>query len=93
MSEEILNKWQHGEQHDFSLLQEILDKTVIYDAVVARHNHLVSLVPKVITPDTEAEIRLTMAEVDKNMQHLLKLMEELEQLCARAPFFQREEEK
>jgi NADH:ubiquinone oxidoreductase subunit D len=91
MTEQVLNNWQHGEEHDFTGLQEIVDKTVIYDALVARHNKLVSLVPKEITPENEATIRMMMAEIDRNMQELLALMKELEGLCSKNPFFQRQQ--
>jgi len=98
MMDTPLQLWEAGlrsqldekQPHDFTGVQEIIDKTVVYDQLVARHNHLVSLVPKEITPDTEADVRLMLAEIDRNMQQqILPLMEELEQLCAKSPFFQR----
>jgi len=88
MTKQILNNWQHGMEHDFTGLQEIITKTEKYDALVSRHNYLCSLVPHELTPATEPEVLMVLAETDRNMKEPLALMEELEGMCSRAPFFQ-----
>jgi hypothetical protein len=88
MTDRILNNWQCGEEHDFKIVQEIFDKTA---KLSARHQHLLSLVPKQLTPDTEHEILLLLAEADLCMKAILRCLEEMESLCERkSPFFQRQ---
>jgi len=59
---ELLNNWQRGGEHDFTLVQEIIAKSA---KLSARHRHLCSLVLKQLSPDTEHEIRLLLAEADR----------------------------
>ena len=70
MTEQILNQWQHG-------ADEIIAKTA---KLYARHAHLLSLVPKQCTPDTEPEILLLLAEADRCVKAILAQMDELESL-------------
>jgi hypothetical protein len=89
MTERHLNNWQCGEEHDFKIVQDIVARTA---KLAARHNHLVSLIPKQLTPDTEHEIVLVLAEADRCVKAILCCLEEMESLCEkRSPFFQREE--
>lgn len=78
-------------QEKFRLEHEIVAKSKRMDELVARHNHLVSLVPKELTEDVLADAQLAMQEIDANMKELLAVMEELESDCARLPFFRREQ--
>ena len=78
-------------QEKFRLEHEIVAKSKRMDELVARHNHLVSLVPKELTEDVLADAQLAMQEIDANMKELLAVMEELESDCARSPFFRREQ--
>jgi hypothetical protein len=75
----------------FELEHAIVAKLKRMDELVARHNHLVSLVPKVLTQDVIPEMQLTMAEVESNEKELLAVMAELENLCGKSPFFQRQQ--
>jgi hypothetical protein len=76
-----------GEQHDFKLVEEIISKTA---KLAARHDHLLSLVPRQLTPDAEHETLLVLAEIDRNMKAILALMEEMEGQCERQLLFERE---
>jgi hypothetical protein len=82
LTDKSLNNWQHGEEHDFTLAQEIIAKTA---KLSARHAHLCSLVPK-LTPDTEPEILLLLAEADRCVKAILALMEEMEGLFEKSLF-------
>jgi hypothetical protein len=72
---------------EFALEHKIVAKRDRMDVLVARHNHLVSLVPKQIDQEVVPEFQLLQAEIDQNMEELLKLMAELEADCKRSPFF------
>jgi hypothetical protein len=78
-------------QEKFRPEHEILAKQKRMDALVARHNNLVSLVPKVLTEDVLPDFQLAMDEIDANMKELLALVTELEADCAKSPFFRREQ--
>jgi hypothetical protein len=78
------------DQERFRLEHEILEKQKKMDELVARHNHLVSLVPKELTEDVLPDAQLAMQEIDANMKQLLAVMEELEADCARSPFFRKQ---
>ena len=81
MSEQPLNNWQHG-------ADEIIAKTA---KLYARHTHLCALVPKQLTPANEPEILLLLAEADRCVKAILAQMDEMENLCTRSPFFQRDQ--
>jgi hypothetical protein len=83
MTDRILNNWQRGEERDFKIVQEIFAKTA---KLSARHAHLLSLVPRQLTPDTQHEIVLVLAEADRCMKAILALMEEMEGLCEKSLF-------
>jgi hypothetical protein len=65
------------ELDDFKLVQEIIAKTA---KLAARHTHLCSLVPKQLTPATEPEILLLLAEADRCVKAILAQMDGLEGL-------------
>jgi hypothetical protein len=65
-------------QEKFRREHELVAKRDRMEALVARHNHLVSLVPKEITQDVLPDVQLAMQEIDNNMAELLALMAELE---------------
>lgn len=88
MTDTVLNNWQHGAEHDFALAQEIISKTA---KLAARHAHLLSLVPRQLTPDTEHEIVLVLAEADRCVKAILAQLEEMEGLCEKSLLFQREQ--
>jgi hypothetical protein len=81
MTEQLLNNWQHG-------ADEIIAKTA---KLYARHSHLCSLVPQQCAPDTDAEILLLLAEADRCVKAILAQMDEMENLCTRSQFFQRDQ--
>jgi hypothetical protein len=66
---------------DFKVVQEIIAKAA---KLAARHNHLCSLVPRQLTPNTEHETLLMLAEIDRNMKAILALLLEMEGLCERS---------
>jgi hypothetical protein len=77
--------------HDFAAVHEIIAKRDRMDALVARHNHLASLIPKELTQAVVPAMQLTLAEIDANMKELLTVMAELEADCEKSPFFRRQQ--
>jgi hypothetical protein len=75
----------------FELEHKIVANRDRMDELVARHNHLVSLVPEVITQDVMPEYQMTLAEIDKNMEALTAVMAELKRDCERSPYFKRQQ--
>ena len=75
----------------FELEHKIVAKRDRMEELVVRHNHLVSLVPKVITQEVVPEYQMAMAELDKNMAELLAVVEELKHDCKRSPYFKRQQ--
>jgi hypothetical protein len=71
MTEQPLNEWQHG-------VDEIIAKTAKW---AARHAHLLALVPQQVTPATEPEILLLLAEADRCVKQILRCLDEMEALC------------
>jgi hypothetical protein len=74
--------------HDLAVvreMQQIIAKTA---KLYARHTHLLSLVPKQLTPNTEHEILLVLAEADLCVKAILVQMEEMENLCMRVAMFE-----
>jgi len=79
--------------HDFALVQETQEIIAKTAKLVARHDHLRSLLLmqlRQLTPDTEADILLTLAEADRCVKQILALMEEMEGLCERSAFFEQQ---
>ena len=76
-----LNNWQRE-------VDAIIAKTA---KLAARHAHLLSLVPRQLTPATEHETLLVLAEADRCVKAILAQMDEIENLCTRSPFFQRDQ--
>ena len=72
---------------NFKLEHAIVAKRNRMEELIARHNHLVSLVPEVITQDVVLDYQVTLAEIDKNMAELLALVAELKRDCERSPYF------
>lgn len=71
----------------FELEYKIVADRNRMEELVARHNSLVALVPKVITQDVVPEYQVTLAEIDANMEQLLAVMAELKRDCERSPHF------
>lgn len=70
----------------FELEHEIIAKRDHMNELVARHNYLVSLVPKELTQERVPEFQTVLAEIDTNMENLLAVMDELKSDCERSSF-------
>jgi hypothetical protein len=80
------------DQEQFRLQHEILAKRDLMDELVSRHNQLVSMLPKeIVSDDVALTFQLTLAEIERNKDALLQVVAELEDLCSRSPFFQRQQ--
>ncbi|MGZ6316310.1 MAG: hypothetical protein ACXWNQ_03545 [Anaerolineales bacterium] len=74
----------------FELEHKIVAKRERMEELIARHNHLVSLLPKELNQEQVPEFQVTLAEIDKNMAELLAVVEELKNDCERSSYFREE---
>jgi hypothetical protein len=78
MTEQPLNNWQHGAEHDLAVVHEMDEIIAEAAKLSARHEYLLSLVPRQPTLDA---VLLMLAEADRCMKAILEQLLEMELLC------------
>jgi hypothetical protein len=67
---------------DFSEIEALVAKQSRMESLIARHNHLAAMLPKVITAETESDVRLIRVEMNDNLRALQQIMADIEAECA-----------
>jgi DNA-directed RNA polymerase subunit H (RpoH/RPB5) len=79
------------DQERFRTEHTILAKREQMEKLIARHNYLMSVLPKVIDSDAVvATFEITRAEIGENMKALQQVMTELERDCSRSKYFSKQ---